>query len=82
MIKEIILLILLFILYTYLYFSIIISWFYKDLDMMKKNWYSNFAKYLVKILKLLKIDDKIIFKTQIPENFNMIVMNHTSIFDT
>ena len=81
MIKEIILLILLFILYTYLYFSIIISWFYKDLDMMKKNWYSNFAKYVVIVLKLLKIDDKIIFKTQIPENFNMIVMNHTSIFD-
>jgi len=70
-------------LYSYFYFSFILNIFYDNPEEMKLIWFKNFGKYWIKILNFFGLFDKIeiCFNEDIKDSFNLVLMNHHSIFD-
>ena len=70
-------------LYLYFYLSIILEKFYNSPEEMKKIWFKNYGIYAIKLLKFCGLYNKIkiINEEEVEEGFNLIVMNHSSIFD-
>lgn len=59
------------------------QYFHKDIESMKKFWFTNIVIYTYKVLKFIGLTDKIKFigLDNIDSKKNIITMNHTSIFD-
>lgn len=72
-----------FLLYLYLYSSIIFQLFHTNNDNMKHFWFDNYFKYWIYLLKITGLFNKIKFLgiSKIDSKQNIILMNHSSIFD-